>query len=102
METLGYILISLGFIAILFGLIGMFKFKAFFGRVLASSLIDSVGFLTILLGVAALKGFSYFTLKVLLLVVIGITINPITTHIIARSAWRSGYKEDVRDDGTSS
>lgn len=102
METLGYILISLGFIAILFGLIGMFKFKAFFGRVLASSLVDSVGFITVLLGVVVLKGFSYFTLKVLLLLAIGLVMNPITTHIIARSAWKSGYKEDVRDDGTSS
>lgn len=102
MDILGYILIGLGFIAILFGLVGMFKSKAFFGRVLASSLIDSVGFITILFGVAILKGFSYFTLKVLLLLGIGLIINPITTHIIARSAWRSGYKEDVRDDGTSS
>lgn len=99
METLGYILIGLGFVAIIFGLIGMFKFKAFFGRVLSSALIDSVGFITVLLGVSVLKGFSYFTLKVLFLLGIGVVINPITTHIIARSAWKSGYREDVRDDG---
>jgi multicomponent Na+:H+ antiporter subunit G len=102
MENLGYVLIGIGFLAIIFGLIGMFKFKSFFGRVLASSLIDSVGFITILVGVAVLKDFSYFTLKVLFLGGIGIIINPITTHIIVRSAWKSGYKEDVRDDGTCS
>lgn len=99
METLGYILISIGFLAIVFGLVGMLKFKSFFARVLASALIDSVGFITVLLGIAVLKGISYFTLKVLFLIGIGIIINPITTHIIVRSAWKSGYKEDVRDDG---
>lgn len=101
METLGYILIGLGFVFILSGLFGMFKFNSFFKRVLASSLIDSVGFITVLAGVILLKGVSYFSLKIVLLLGIGLIMNPITTHIIALSAWKSGYKEDVCDDGTN-
>ncbi|OHW63240.1 putative monovalent cation/H+ antiporter subunit G [Andreesenia angusta] len=102
MEILGYTLIGLGFVFILFGLLGMFKFNSFFKRVLASSLIDSAGFVTVLVGVLILKGASYFSLKIALLLGIGLIINPITTHIIALSAWKSGYKEDVCDDGTNS
>lgn len=101
METLGYILIGLGFVFILSGLFGMFRFNSFFKRVLASSLIDSVGFVTVLAGVILLKGISYFSLKIVLLLGIGLIMNPITTHIIALSAWKSGYKEDVCDDGTN-
>lgn len=101
METLGYILIGLGFVFILSGLFGMFRFNSFFKRVLASSLIDSVGFITVLAGVILLKGISYFSLKIVLLLGIGLIMNPITTHIIALSAWKSGYKEDVCDDGTN-
>lgn len=99
MDIIGYIFIAFGVISVAFGLIGMFRFKAFYGRVLASSLIDSAGFLSILIGVIFLKGISFFSFKVIFLLAIGLLMNPITTHILVRSAWLSGYKEDVNDDG---
>jgi multicomponent Na+:H+ antiporter subunit G len=51
-----------------------------------------MGFITLMAGVMVHSGFSFFSLKVLLLVVLVIITNPLSTHAIARSAHLSGYK----------
>jgi len=80
-----------------FGIIGIFKFKNFYGRILVSTLIDTVGAVTIIIGLAVKHGFSFFSLKLLLLLILMLIINPLVSHITARSAFLSGYrpKDDV-------
>ncbi|MDO5707852.1 MAG: monovalent cation/H(+) antiporter subunit G [Andreesenia angusta] len=97
-DILGYITIIMGLIFMLFGFLGVFGSKTFNKTILAASMVDSVGFFTVLLGICFLKGLSFFTLKTLLLISIGLLINPITTHIILRSAHLAGHKEEVVDD----
>ncbi len=97
-DILGYIIIALGLLFMLFGFIGIFYSKTFNKTILSASMIDSVGFVTVLVGLCILKGLSWFTLKTILLIVIGILINPITTHIILRSARLAGHKEEVTED----
>lgn len=97
-DVIGYALIFLGLLFMLFGLIGIFYTKTFNKTILSASLVDSVGFITVLLGICFLKGLSFFTLKTILLIAIGMLINPITTHIILRSARLAGHKEEVAED----
>ena len=92
MKIAGDIIIVLGMVFILFGIIGLIKFRNFYTRILVTAKIDTVGVITILIGLAVKHSISFFSLKVLLLMGIMMVINPLAAHIIARSAYLSGYK----------
>jgi len=94
MRIAGEVLIILGVLFMLFGVIGLFKFRRFYPRVLIAAKIDTVGLITIFLGVAVRHGFSFFTLRLLLLLGLVLLTNPMTTYIIARFANLSGYKPE--------
>lgn len=96
-NMIGNIMIVLGIIFIAFGIFGIFRFSDFYSRVLIASKVDTVGFITIMAGVIVKQGFSYFSLKVLLILIMALIINPLSTHAVARSAFLSGYK--VKKEG---
>lgn len=91
-DTIGYLLIWMGIAIIGIGVLGTYRFTNFYPRILVSALIDTVGNITLLLGVMIMKGFSFFTLKVAIILIVMLSINPLSTHSIARSAYLSGYK----------
>lgn len=95
---IGEILIGAGIIILIIGLIGIFRFRSFYGRILLSSILDTMGFLTVLAGVVVRQGFAFFSLKVILLAVIVLIIGPVTTHKIGRSAYLSGYQVVQKND----
>ncbi|MBN2794795.1 MAG: monovalent cation/H(+) antiporter subunit G [Clostridia bacterium] len=90
------LLISMGLIFMAVGLYGTYKYKNFYTRILISAKIDIIGDITILIGLMFKHGISFFTMKLILIFFIILIINPLTTHIIVRSAYQSGYK--VRKD----
>ncbi len=98
MQTIGYILITIGVLFIIVGLVGIFRFHNFYARILSAADIDTVGLITVLVGVAFISGFNLFTLKVLLIIAIMCIINPIVTSSIASSAFFSGYKIQQEED----
>ena len=89
---IGNIIIILGFVFILFGEFSLFRYPKFHSRVPICSLIDTCGFMTVCIGVIIRQGISYFSLKVLLILLIMLIINPISTHAVANSADLSKYK----------
>lgn len=89
--NLGTIIIYIGLIFVAFGIVGLFRFDNFYTRALTASKVDTVGYITILIGVMLKSGFTFLTLKVGVLLVITLIINPLTTHMITRSAYVSGY-----------
>ncbi|WHH57696.1 monovalent cation/H(+) antiporter subunit G [Petroclostridium sp. X23] len=91
-NLLGNIIISIGIVFICFGVFGIFRFNDFYSRILIASKVDTVGFITIMTGVILKQGFSFFSLKVLLILIVMIITNPLATHSIARSAYFSGYR----------
>ncbi|MCL2365951.1 MAG: monovalent cation/H(+) antiporter subunit G [Oscillospiraceae bacterium] len=86
------IVIIAGVIFMAFGVIGLFRFKNFYLRIMSSSKIDTVGTLTIIFGMAIRHGLSFFSAKLLLLAVILIVLGPLCNHMVARSAFLSGHK----------
>jgi multicomponent Na+:H+ antiporter subunit G len=76
----------------IFGIIGIFKFKSFYTRILVTALIDTVGTIAVIFGLAVMHGFSFFSLKLLLLIIFKLMVNPLASHIVARSAYLSGYE----------
>lgn len=103
MEIAGNVIIAAGIIFMVFGIIGFYKFRNFYTRILVTAKIDTVGTFTLVIGIAVRHGLSYFSLKLLLLVFLLMIINPLVSHMTARSAYLSGYKIDnghvVDDEG---
>ena len=100
MEIAGNIIIVIGLIFMFFGIVGLFRFNDFYSRILVIAKIDTVGAITIIIGLAFKHGASFFTLKLMLLVVLILILNPLAAHIIARSAYSSvGGLHDEYDDG---
>ena len=90
-AVISNIVIAIGIIFMIFGVIGILKYKDFYTRILLAPKIDIVGSATIIIGVAIRHGFSFFSLKVLLLMIIMLMINPLISHIVAQSAYLSGH-----------
>lgn len=91
-DTIGTIIIIIGVLFVAIGVVGIYRFNNFYARALASSKVDTVGYLTLMIGVMVKNGFSFFSLKVFVILVISMIINPLITHSIVRSAHISGYK----------
>ena len=97
-QIVGNSLIGLGLVFLAFGILGIFRFRNFYARILVASKIDTVAFITIMIGVFIRTGLNAFSLRILLILIIMLMINPLITHIIARSAYMSGYKVKKGDD----
>lgn len=91
-QIISYIIMGVGVAFMLIGVVGLFQpGKDFFYRILVACKIDTVGLLTIVIGMAVRHGFTFFTGKLVLILVIMMLLNPLVAHIVARSAWTSGF-----------
>jgi multicomponent Na+:H+ antiporter subunit G len=92
MDIIANIVIIIGIICMVIGAYGLFKFKDFYPRLLIASKIDTVGLMTVLFGICIRMGFSFFSLKVIFIILIILILNPLVAHIIAQGAYRAGYQ----------
>ena len=98
-EILSNAIIIIGVVFMFFGVFGLFRLQDFYLRVLVTAKIDTVGAITLIVGLIIRHGISFFSLKLLLLVVLILVLNPLIAHIIARSAYSSaGGLHDEYDD----
>ena len=91
LETLGYIIVGLSVVFMLFGVVGIFRFKDSYTRILVASKIDTMGVLTLIIGMGFIHGASFFTAKLVFIMAITLFLNPLVAHIVARSAYTSGH-----------
>jgi len=89
MDIVGDIIIYIGIVFMFFGVLGIYRFKEFYARLIVSTKIDTVGAFTVIIGVALKHGFSFFSLKLLLLLVLMMIVNPLISNIIAHCAYSS-------------
>ncbi|WP_347300345.1 monovalent cation/H(+) antiporter subunit G [Dolosigranulum savutiense] len=89
-------IIVIGLIFVAIGIYGTFTFNDFFKRTLIIAKVDTVGFITVLVGYMIRQGFSYFTLKIFLVLILYLITNPISSHAVVRSADMSDYK--IKED----
>lgn len=75
------------------GLVGIFKFKNFYARLMTSSKIDSATVILLLTALIFYVREGYFTSRYLLIMLFILITNPVTTHLIARKKFR----EDSHD-----
>lgn len=84
------LLIILSWVYILFGIIGIFRFSNIYERLFASSKIDTAASITILIALIIYSGFSIISIRLFLIMIFLIITGPVSSHIIARSAYLSG------------
>jgi len=85
-------LLILSWIYIIFGIVGIFRFKNMYARLLTSSKIDTVATLTILIALIIKSGFNNISLRLFLIMIFLMITSPISSHIIARSAYMNGIE----------
>jgi len=98
MIILSNIIIGIGLLFMAFGIIGIFRFRDFYPSILIASKIDTVGMITIIVGIALRHGISFFTGKLVLIIVILLILNPLVAHVLTRSAHAAGHKLKDDDD----
>lgn len=94
-HIIGFFFILFGIIIQLFGIYGFIRYNNLYVRLSISSLIDTAGPLLILVGVMFYSGFSFTTLKIVLIFLLLILLNPLTNHVIGRGAYMSNYHPET-------
>ena len=105
-EIISNIIVSIGVIFLGIGIIGIFKYKDFYSRQIVAAKIDTISVLFIIFGIALRYGFSFFTLKLLMIAIMIFILNPFVGYVILRSATQDNTmkhpngieNEDVEQD----
>lgn len=96
---LGLFLILLAWFFLLLEAYGLIRFSNIYSRMLISALADTVAMILIFLGLMLSQENPVGTSKVLVLLIFLLIMNPVTTHLIVRSARRNGIGlEDRKED----
>lgn len=90
------LLIILSWFYMIFGIVGIFRFSHIYERLLCSSKIDTAASITVLLALIIKSGFSAISIRLLLILLFLIITGPVSNHIIARSAYKSGIDIEKR------
>lgn len=93
-QVIGITLLVLSWIFIIFGAYSMVQLKNMYSRMLSASLVDSTAMLFALGGLVFVRGFQQSAFKVGILLLFLLIANPVTTHLIARSANRCSFPLD--------
>lgn len=84
------ILFSLSWIFLIFGVIGIFRFKSIYSRLLTSSKIDTAATLLILIGLIVKVGFNGMAFKLFMIICFIMLTSPVINHVIAKSTYLNG------------
>ena len=93
------ILMAVSWMYITFGVFGIFRFNNLYSRLLTSSKIDTVAAIALLISLTVYSGLSEYTAKLLMLLFFLFLTNPISSHIIVRSAYLNGIPINEKEDG---
>lgn len=96
MYIIGIVLIVLGLFAIISGIIGLFRFPDFYTKIHASGLIESCGIPMTLVGLACLQGQCSYILKLIIISLLFLLLNPVSTHILGKAALISKTKSRIK------
>ncbi|MCS7227740.1 MAG: monovalent cation/H(+) antiporter subunit G [Endomicrobia bacterium] len=91
-EIIGLIIISVGIIADLIGCIGLVRFPDVYTRLQASTKCVTLGTCGIFFGAFVYYGFTFSGLKALLVMIFVFLTSPVSSHALARAAYKSGVK----------
>ncbi len=77
-------LILSGLIVMCLGVIGVYRFKYVLNRMHAAAMNDTMGIGMVMLGLIVMSGFTFTSLKLLLVILLLWLSSPVSSHLIGR------------------
>jgi multicomponent Na+:H+ antiporter subunit G len=97
MTVVAIILIVIGLFFLVVGSIGMLRLPDVFTRAHALSLTDSLGAVFVLAGLAVYEGFTFNFLRIVVVLLLILLMNPVISHATVRAAYRSGLRPENKE-----
>lgn len=94
----GWLVFGVGLFFIFTALIGMLKMPDLYTKCHASGVSDNFGLPIAIIGIAIVYCDSKNSLKLILLSVLIFIVSPLVTHLLAKTAFLSGYKPYMPND----
>jgi multicomponent Na+:H+ antiporter subunit G len=94
-NYLGWSFVLIGVLLSITGALGCLRFPDLYTKLHALSVSDSLGVPIALTGLILVNGFNFVSLKIFLIVVILLFVNPFSTHALIRA----GIKNNLRPIG---
>jgi len=91
-EAAGFVFIVIGLVFNFFGCLGLIRYPDIYNRLHSSIKCVTLGTCTILFGLFLYKGFTPAGIKALLCVLFLVLTAPVSAHVLARAAHKSGVK----------
>jgi len=91
-EIIGFVFIAIGLVFDFFGCLGLVRFPDIYNRLHSSIKCVTLGTSSILFGLFLYKGFTHGGIKALLCILFLLLTAPVSAHVLARSAHKSGVK----------
>lgn len=91
-EIIGFIFLLIGIAFDFFGCLGLIRFPDVYNRLHSSIKCVTLGTSSILFGVFLYKGASPIGIKALFCIAFLLLTAPVSAHVLARSAHKSGVK----------
>ncbi len=85
-------LIGLGLLITVFGVYTVLRLDSFYARIVVTSKIEAMGFVTVVIGAMVVTGVSPAAVKLAIILLFELITVAVSAHVIARSAWVSGYR----------
>ena len=79
------IFILMGLFTLGIAVVGIFRLSTMLNRIHVAAKCDTMGTLLVLTGLIILSGFTFFSLKLFLVIVFLWLCNPVASHLIARA-----------------
>jgi len=87
--VVGDVLIGFGAFLVVFGLVGIFRFKSFYLKLLSGAKIDTIALIVITAGAVVRSGVTWFSAKALLILGIVLLVNPVIAGVLAAGKRRA-------------
>ena len=104
LDTLSWVLLTLGGISVLIGGIGALRMPDLYTRMHAASVTDSLGAILVLVGIMLQAGWSLATIKLIAILIFLLITSPTSSNALASAALLAGkrpFAETRGDEGAS-
>ena len=91
-DTLSWVLLTLGGLSVLIGGIGALRMPDLYTRMHAASVTDSMGAILVLLGIMLQAGWSLATIKLIAILIFLLLTSPTSSYALASAALLAGTR----------
>jgi multicomponent Na+:H+ antiporter subunit G len=86
MTYIGFVFITIGIGFIISGILGLFRFRDFYTKIHAASVIECCGIPFCLIGLSFIQTDLTSAFKLIITALLILLLNPVLTHAIARAS----------------